>query len=162
MKTAAKLLLVTALASTSVAVMAYPGKGGHGEGHHAKHGEHRGHHGGEVRKMLRGLDLTDEQKAQVKALIKQAHESKGEKPQRDLTQVEAQMAARQALMTSPTFDEAAARALIAERQAKQTERELARLKLQHEIIQLLTDEQKAKLAEKADKRIERFRAHHGQ
>ncbi|MBY5923289.1 Spy/CpxP family protein refolding chaperone [Ferrimonas balearica] len=167
MKTSVKLLVIGALASTSLVAVAKGGDGeyrcemrGHG-GHHGKayHHEKRGHHGGEVRKMLRGLDLTAEQKEKVKALIEAAHT---DKPQRDMAKMEAHMAARQALMSSPDFDEAAAREMIGERQAKMADRELARMKLQHDIMQVLTDEQKAKLAERHTERLERFRAHHGE
>ncbi|MBY6187992.1 Spy/CpxP family protein refolding chaperone [Marinobacter hydrocarbonoclasticus] len=171
MKPLAKLIAVgaitsTALVSTSFAIAAqgdgesrcqkHEQRGHHGQSYH--HGK-RGHHGGEVRKMLRGLDLTAEQKTEIKALVAAAHT---DKPERDLTQVEERMAARQALMANPNFDEAAARAMIEARQSDKADRELARMKLQHDIMQLLTDEQKAKLAERHSKRLERFRAHHGE
>lgn len=171
MKPIAKLIAVgalttTALVSTSFAVAAQGdgqrdcemrGKGGHhGMGYH--HGK-RGHHGGEVRKMLRGLDLSAEQKTQIKALIEAAHT---DKPARDTADFEAKMAAHQALMNNPNFDEAAARQMINERQAAHADRTLARMKLQHDIIQLLTDEQKAKLEARHDKRMARFQAHHGE
>ncbi len=167
MKTSVKLLVIGALASTSLMAVA---KGGDGEyrcemrgqgGHHGQgyHQEKRGHHGGDVRKMLRGLDLTAEQKTQIQALIEAAHV---DKPKRDMAKMEAHMAARHALMTQPTFDEAAAREMIRERQANMADRALARMKLQHDIIQVLTDEQKAKLAERHAERMERFRAHHGE
>lgn len=57
-----------------------------------------------------------------------------------------------ALMSAATFDEAAAKALIAERQAKGEARALEAMKLQHQMYQLLTPEQKAKFQARFDER----------
>lgn len=105
---------------------------------------------------LRELNLTDAQKAQIKQIMEQ------NRPQRDQraapndaqreqfrSQMQAQRAAENSLITNATFDEAAARNLIvqrdqnqAERQQRQNEAELQQLKTRHAIMQVLTPEQR--------------------
>ncbi|OYW96782.1 MAG: hypothetical protein B7Z18_00685 [Alishewanella sp. 32-51-5] len=90
-----------------------------------------GQHG----QLWQQLDLTDQQRQQIRELM-QAH--RAAKPT-------AQHEAMQALLDAPQFDEQAARDLLAQRAAQREQRQLAGLKLQHEIRQLLTSEQREQL-----------------
>jgi protein CpxP len=101
-------------------------------------------------KGLKGLDLTDAQRAQIKTLMENARATL---PARDTMQSSHQ--AMQALIKAPQFDAVAARQLLEAQQDKQLEAQLARLKLQHDIRAVLTDEQKAKLDERQAKMLER-------
>jgi protein CpxP len=90
-----------------------------------------GQHG----QLWQQLNLTDQQRQQIRELM-QAH--RAAKPT-------AQHEAMQALLDAPQFDEQAARDLLAQRAAQREQRQLAGLKLQHEIRQLLTSEQREQL-----------------
>lgn len=90
-----------------------------------------GQHG----QLWQQLDLTDQQRQQIRELM-QAH--RAAKPT-------AQHEAMQALLDAPQFDEQAARDILAQRAAQREQRQLAGLKLQHEIRQLLTSEQREQL-----------------
>lgn len=90
-----------------------------------------GQHG----QLWQQLDLTDQQRQQIRELM-QAH--RAAKPT-------AQGEAMQALLDAPQFDEQAARDILAQRAAQREQRQLAGLKLQHEIRQLLTSEQREQL-----------------
>lgn len=81
------------------------------------------------------LDLTDQQRQQIRELM-QAHRAAKPIAQRE---------AMQALLDAPQFDEQAARDILAQRAAQREQRQLAGLKLQHEIRQLLTSEQREQL-----------------
>ena len=111
-----------------------------------QHGEHQ--HAGHisVKRMLAGLDLTDSQQQQIRQLLQQ-HRTEQQATQAD-------KAARQqlhALLEAEYFDEATARQLLQQQQQQHLERHLSALKLQHQIRQILTAEQRAKLAEKRQK-----------
>ncbi|OZB41901.1 MAG: hypothetical protein B7X50_06035 [Alishewanella sp. 34-51-39] len=90
-----------------------------------------GQHG----QLWQQLDLTDQQRQQIRELM-QAHRAAKPKAQHE---------AMQALLDAPQFDEQAARDLLAQRAAQREQRQLAGLKLQHEIRQLLTSEQREQL-----------------
>lgn len=90
-----------------------------------------GQHG----QLWQQLNLTDQQRQQIRELM-QAHRAAKPTAQRE---------AMQALLDAPQFDEQAARDLLAQRAAQREQRQLAGLKLQHEIRQLLTSEQREQL-----------------
>lgn len=90
-----------------------------------------GQHG----QLWQQLDLTDQQRQQIRELM-QAHRAAKPTAQRE---------AMQALLDAPHFDEQAARDILAQRAAQREQRQLAGLKLQHEIRQLLTSEQREQL-----------------
>lgn len=113
-------------------------------------GQRGGPHGGQLLKGLKGLDLTDAQRAQIKTLMENARATL---PSPEAMQSSHQ--AMQALIKAPQFDAVAARQLLEAQQDKQLEAQLARLKLQHDIRAVLTDEQKAKLDERQAKMLER-------
>ncbi len=105
-----------------------------------------------LQKALHRLDLTDEQKASVKALF-ESH--------RDAMQAERDTLreARQALRLetqSETFNESAIRELSVKVHAIETDMAVARASLHNQILQLLTDEQQAELKEMRAERQERM------
>ncbi|WP_417761830.1 Spy/CpxP family protein refolding chaperone [Shewanella sp.] len=84
---------------------------------------------------LRGVQLTEQQQQQIGALKKQHFQ--------DMMQAHKQnMEAMNSLMAAKNFDEKKAKQLIAEREQQRAAYRLDKLKMQHEIYQLLTDEQK--------------------
>lgn len=115
--------------------------------HHMKGG--KGHFG---MFGLRGLDLTDAQKTEIKALMDQ-HRSSMSRPDKETRA--AHRAEMQALMTSGNFDEAKAKEIIEQRQQVREQHMLERMKLHNQIYNLLTPEQQAKFKERMDRRGER-------
>lgn len=134
-----KILLIPALFSAAL-LLSQPAVAGHGP------------HGGDPAvRMLKGLDLTDAQREQIRVLMAASKADKA-----DLAARQQQHDALQALIKAPQFDEAAARLLLEKQQASMLEHQLARLKLQHQIRAVLTDEQKTKLDERMVKMRERM------
>ncbi len=101
--------------------------------------------------MLRGLDLTDEQKAQVKS-IREAKKT-AVAPLRDAMKANRQKL--QEATANGAFDEAAISAIAAEHGNLAAQMLVARTKVQSQVFAILTDEQKAKMAEMKQKRSER-------
>lgn len=130
------------LAATSISSFAGPDRGHEGDGPAA--GFHM--------KALKGLDLTEAQKDQIKTLMEQHRASM---PKRD--ELKPEMEQLKALVQADTFDEAV-RALLESRQKDKLDHEVARAKLQFEIHKVLTVEQKAKLAERQQKWQEKAKA----
>jgi periplasmic protein CpxP/Spy len=137
------LLFSGLVAATSISSFAGSDHG------HEGHGPAAGMH----LKALKGLDLTDAQKEQIKALTAQHRASM---PKRD--EVKLEMEQLKALVQADTFDEAAVRALLESKQKDKLDHEVARAKLQFEINKVLTVEQKAKLAERQQKWHEKAKA----
>jgi len=137
-KTLTALLFSTLVAATSLTAIA---------------GQDRGHHGPMPGAMmqLKGLDLTDAQKEQVKTLMEQARASMPAK-----ADMQAQHEQLKTLIQAENFDEAAVRTALQSQQSQRLEAEVSRSRLQHDIYQLLTAEQKAKLAEREQKREARM------
>ncbi|WP_122047173.1 CpxP family protein [Vibrio atlanticus] len=117
-------------------------------------GDHKGMHGkcgGFDKKVMRQLDLTDAQKAELKdmreanrAEMKAKHS--GNKADK-MAQMKAHHEKVQDLVLADTFDEAAANDLATQMVEKQTERRLTMLKKQHQMMSVLTPEQKTQLKE---------------
>ena len=139
-----KILLIPALLSTAL-LLAQPAIAGHGQ-----------QAGEPAVRMLKGLDLTDAQREQIRALVAA---SKAGKP--DSTELQQQREALQALVKADQFDAAAARILLEKQQASMLEHQLERLKLQHQIRAVLSDEQKAKLDERMAKKHDRMKNRDG-
>ncbi|ABZ74915.1 protein of unknown function Spy-related [Shewanella halifaxensis HAW-EB4] len=120
------------------------------QGHHQMKGGCGSHH--DLRKMFHGLDLSDEQKTEMKALFS-AHrdEMKQNRPSK-----EARAAQKQQMLgfiTSPNFNEAEVKqALVAKQEARQ-QKAVGIIKLQNQAYQLLTPEQQEKFKQ-------RFAKHH--
>lgn len=162
-----KSLLVAALALPLTA-FAQPGEGPRGDGfcdrphhHHVhKHGHqhgkmHHGHHGKRdgMRHVLRGLDLSDAQREQIRQIMDQ------HRPQmREQAKVmrEHRQALRE-LTTAEVVDEARLQQLSAQHGQIMSERTARRVRMQHEILAVLTPEQREMAREKLQKRGEGFK-----
>lgn len=116
-----------------------------------KFGKRGGHHRGGM--MFRGLDLTEEQKAQAK-LIMEASKAKTQ-PMR-----EAMKASRQKLhdaTANGAFDEATVTAIAVEQAGLSAQMTVEKTRVRSQMFALLTTEQKTKAAEMKDKMKERFK-----
>jgi protein CpxP len=84
------------------------------------------------------LNLTDQQKQEIQAItaasINENHQNMGD--------MQVHHADMQALLSNTVFDENKAKTLMANHQSEMGERMLAMLKMQHQIFQLLDDQQK--------------------
>lgn len=139
-----KRIAVTAIALPlmigSVSAMAYGGK------HHGG----AGMHGGKDmmgKHLLRGIDLTDEQKEEMKALRQQNREAMQANRAEFHAQMMAERQQMQALMLADNFDEAAVRALAEKMVDQQVERRVAMMQRKHQMLSILTPEQKAQVKE---------------
>lgn len=120
----------------------------HGKGHNSYHQSY--HHGCGMmgKKMLRGLDLTDAQKTQIKALMKQERAAKHELMEQHKSHHQQMKLQMQALVTGDKFDEQKAKDLLALRAKKHQYMMLQKIKVRHEIYQLLNAEQKQKFKQR--------------
>jgi protein CpxP len=131
---------LAAVAGMALAAAAFPGQ----EGHHGPGGPHGPHGGNIVEHLSRALDLTDAQKAQVKQIEDSLRES---------TKSLHEQLAKSGDGGGPLdgfkdgFDEAAVRSAAQARAAVHVELEVAHARAMSQIYALLTDAQKAKLAE---------------
>jgi protein CpxP len=111
------------------------------------HGGPRGQFGpggpGGFGRIFRELNLTDAQKEQVKTLHEKAR-TDSEALREQLPPLREQM---RAVVEAATFDENAAKAIIAKETAIQSELQLLRVRTESAVFNVLTAEQKAKLAE---------------
>jgi len=131
--------LITASA-TSVAVLA----------HEHEVERHQGKSRSPVMHMLKGLELSDSQQQQIQRLVQQQRDNTEPRKER-----KDEMAKMQALVQAEQFDEAAVRALLQQHQQQRLENKLAMLKLQHDIRQLLTAEQREELDKQRERRREK-------
>ncbi|ACJ27085.1 Spheroplast protein y precursor, putative [Shewanella piezotolerans WP3] len=126
---------------------------GHGKhGYHQMKGERGGHH--DMRKMFRGLDLTDEQKSELKALfLAHRDEMKQNRPSKEerATQKEQMLS----FITTSNFSEDDVRQALAAKQEARQQKAVDILKLQNQAYQLLTPEQQEKFKERFAKRHNR-------
>lgn len=124
---------------------AFNGGGGPGFGHHR---------GGEMAGMfLRGLDLTDEQKAKVKEIT----DASKINVEPLITQLRENHKQIDALGATGAFDQAKVEALAAEQGNITAKLIVEKEKTKSQIFALLTDEQKTKAAEMRTKFEERFK-----
>ncbi len=100
-------------------------------------------------KMLRQLDLTDEQKEEIKEISKTQREamkaSMEENRETKMAEMQQHKAAELDLVLSADFNEADAQALAATMVEKQQTRYVEKLRLQNEVLNVLTEEQKEEL-----------------
>lgn len=112
-----------------------------------------------LKSMLHNLDLTDAQKAQVKSLVEASKAAKKEnRPSEE--EMKAKKAEVYALITASKFDEAKAQQLVAVEATKREAGVVDMLKLQNEVYQILTPEQKVKFKENFDKPHKMKKMHH--
>ena len=100
------------------------------------------------------LDLSDQQKEQMKAIIT-AHTEKNKVLRA------AHKADMKKLLDKPVFDKTKAAQLIAENEASRADKKLSKLEIKHEMYQLLTDEQKVKYDEKDMKKNKKMKRNNG-
>ena len=120
------------------------------------------------RSLIRKLDLTQEQQTQLKQLRETMKKDLKGKYQEDFAEHQAERQANrekmQALILAESFDKAAANELARAMIEQQTEHKVNMLEKQHQMLSVLTPEQKAKYAEllkerddtRAQKRQERL------
>lgn len=116
----------------------------------------RGHFGGAAM-FLRGLDLTDEQKAKVKEIM-DASKANVEPLMKQLHDNHAKIAG---LGTDGKFDQAQIEAIAADQGSTTAKLIVEKEKVKAQIFAILTDEQKAKAAEMRTKFEERFKGTDG-
>jgi protein CpxP len=111
--------------------------------------------GGDFRHMLKQLDLTSAQHDQVKAIWAK------EKPtlQPLMQQMRQNHSAMSALEASGSFDEAKTRALATQNSQTMIELQVEHARIKSEIMQILTADQKAKLAQIKANREARMSKH---
>lgn len=160
MKTTKKLFIAAAalpMIFASASVFAYGGKGGDDMGK-------RGGKGNDEMRLIRQLDLTDEQKVQLSDMRDAKREErkagKGENRAERQAEMQAYQTAVQDLVLAKDFDQAQAEELARAMVEKQVERRVSMLESKHEMLSILTDEQKAELkvlqAERMEKMAERM------
>lgn len=137
-------------------------------GRPAPHGEHREHGRGRkpdgLPRELDGLNLTGEQKTKIKTILEQNRDSRPADPTAHraefLQKMQQRQQQEQQLIGSKTFDEQAARRLIAERQQEHATRELQMLKTCHAVFQVLPPvQQQQQLLAEQQWRHQRFEEH---
>lgn len=114
---------------------------------HKHHKHHHDHYG------LKGLDLSEEQKVQVKDIIKNAKEQKKALHQ-PLKEYKKAMGE---LINSPDYSEQAVRSLYSQYQSVFADKAVLKANKYYQINQVLTPEQKAKKAEMKQKYLEKKR-----
>ena len=128
-----------------------------------KEGMHKGDMRGGIRGPLSQLDLSATQQAQIKAIMEAKHgDRNAERAQHkaERAQMHQQM---QALTTASTLNTAALNRLADQQAAKVKQRFIEHAQTQHAIAQVLTPEQRAKLAKLQNERMAKMtKGQHGQ
>ena len=160
----AKIVLFGILAATvaigvALAEEAAPQGGPHHHGMRGPHGQFMGAMG--MGLPMRGLNLTDDQRAQMKQIFQ------NEKPNiKPLMQQESQAHQQMmALVTSGSFDEAKATALATQESQIHIQMQVEHLKMASQMYQLLSADQKAKVSDMMAKHQQMMQQHqqeHGQ
>lgn len=149
-----KLVLAVAvlpLALGTASAYAFGGKDGKKGG--------KGECGGFDRGIMRQLDLTDAQQEQMKEM-RQANKEEmkaafKENFETRYAEKQAEKAKVQELVLADNFDQAAANELAKSMVEQQTERKVKMLEKQHQMLSILTPEQKAKFVELQGERAEK-------
>ncbi|MBW3697312.1 periplasmic repressor CpxP [Vibrio sp. T187] len=151
MKMTKKLVLAAAaLPLVFGTASAYAFGGGKGD-----HKDMRGKCGGFDKSMMRQLDLTEDQKQQLKDMREASRDEMKGKHGEKFAGMQANHAKVQELVLADTFDEAAANELATQMVEKQAERRVAMLKKQHQMMSVLTAEQKDQLKELQQERMQK-------
>ena len=141
----------------SVALIAAVGDGSDSPNHGGPRGEGRGMgHGMNHEKMFAGLDLTDEQKAEIERL----HEAFKAEHADEFAAMKEMHEKMRALKESGA-DREDFTAMREEKKAMHQSMRADHEALRAQVMEILTDEQKAKLAEKKEGRCGGHRRHHG-
>ncbi len=126
----------------------------------AKGGEkgNKGGHGCDVemsKQAFKKLDLTDAQKAELKTIRQDEKASKMNNGSQKREQMQAYRQKERDLVLAADFNEQQAQSLAQEMVAQRTERQVEKLRTQHRMMSVLTAEQKQKLTEMQDKRMQK-------
>ncbi len=152
-KRIAATVIALPLMMCSMSAMAFGGK------HHGGEGMMGGKH------LLRGIDLTDAQEEKIDALREQNRDAKKANKAKNKEAMMADRQAMQTLLLADNFDEAAIRDLAKKMSDQHVERRISRMKAQHEMLNVLTPEQKVQvkenMAKMAERMQERMKKHHG-
>jgi protein CpxP len=117
------------------------------------HGGFRGDHG--LGFPLHELNLTDDQKTQIHQIMKSEHANIKPLMQQEF-QARQQMIQ---LVTSGSFDQAKAAAIAAQESQTHVQLEVEHAKIASQVYQLLSSDQKAKVADLIAKRQQRMQEH---
>lgn len=156
MKSLRSLLIVAAAGLVIAAGIAFAqNEGGpmHHEMHGGMHGQMMG--GPEFGMFLHQLNLTDDQKAQVKQIF-QGEKSNMKSMHQQEGQLHIQM---MKLIASDKFDQKAAAALAAQESQVHMQMEVEHAKIGSQIYQLLSSDQKAKVADMISKHEQMMQQH---
>ena len=152
-----KIALFSVLGLALIAVLAFAQQeGGRGPMHHGMRGMHGPGMGDPgFGMMLHQLNLTDDQKAQVKKILE------AEKPNmKPLFQQQSQSHQQMMqLITSGNFDQAKATAIATQEAQSHIQMQVEHAKIASQIYQLLDSTQKAKVADIMAKHQERMQKH---
>lgn len=107
---------------------------------------HKGHKGPHEMMMLKGLNLTDAQKQQVRDILKSQRDQMKRPPVEE-------MRAMHEIVASDSFDKAKAEAQIAKMEDQHKAMMLAHLETQNKIYNILTPEQKKQFNANFEKRV---------
>ncbi|KAA0914473.1 Spy/CpxP family protein refolding chaperone [Psychrobacter sp. ANT_WB68] len=124
-----------------------------------KAGMKEGMHKGDMRGPMSQLDLTATQQAQIKAIMQEkysGHKNDRTKYQAERAQMQQQM---QTLTNAKTLDTVALNRLADQQAAKTKQRFIESVQTQHAISQILTPEQRQKMAQLKSER--KAKGHHG-
>ena len=145
---------VAALVVSTVAI-AEPGPGRHGRHHRGFGAGHHGGPGGHIAHLAEKLDLTEEQRTEIRGLMEAQRDANAEQRQALRT---AKQALREAVHAE-TFNEGAIRQASADVAALEVEQAVDRAELYQSIRQVLTPAQLEELeqlkAQRAERRAER-------
>ncbi|MGF1711633.1 CpxP family protein [Vibrio kagoshimensis] len=152
MKMTKKLVLAATALPLMLGTASAYAFGGGDKGHHEGF---KGKCGGFDKKIMRKLDLTDAQKDQLKEMREAGREEMKGKRAEKMANMQQHQEKVQALVLADTFDEAAATELATQMVEKQAERRVAMLKKQHQVMSILTEEQKAEFQDIQQKRMQK-------
>ena len=144
------IIAILAIAAGAIYVVAQ--KGGHGGGPGFGHGR-----GGGMGMALRGLDLTDDQKAKVKAIM----ETSKTNVEPLMQQMRDNHKSLEALTANGAFDQAKVEAAANEQAGIMAKLIVEREKAKSQVFAILTDDQKAKAAAMRAKFEEHFKEGRG-
>lgn len=149
MNTAKKMVLAAVVLPLTLGTASAWAFGGGGKDNHK--GPRDECRGGLDRGIMRQLDLTEEQQAQLKEMREAGRDEMKAQFKENFESHQAQMQAHrasvQALVLADTFDQAAAQELAKQMVDQQTERRVKMLEKEHKMLSVLTPEQKAKFVE---------------
>ena len=144
---AVAVLLGSAISRAQTAADAPPPPPMHTHGHGFGMGDHMGFY-------AKYLNLTDDQKAQMKAVMQKEHPT-----MKPLFQQQHQIDVQLRQYVEGTYDEAKVRALAAQKAQTEVELTVARTRIHNELYQLLTADQQAKMKDMEARHEARMQKH---